>query len=119
MAEFDALIADKTRDFLGREWVFAAIQAWLDNAQGPNFYIITGEPGIGKSAIAARLVQFSEGVVLPPAECPRLSRGWLAAQTFAWRGALIPSSRSRSRVRCASNCSGCPGSARRWRESPA
>jgi hypothetical protein len=46
-----------TRDFTGREWVFQAIDTWLADPKGPTFFIITGEPGIGKTAIAARLTQ--------------------------------------------------------------
>ncbi|MFC1878759.1 hypothetical protein ACFLZW_02485 [Chloroflexota bacterium] len=46
-----------TSDFIGREWVFAEIDQWLGNPDTPRFFIITGEPGIGKSAIAARLTQ--------------------------------------------------------------
>ncbi len=46
-----------THDFTGREWVFAEIDRWLADPNGPRFFIITGEPGIGKTAIAARLTQ--------------------------------------------------------------
>jgi hypothetical protein len=54
---FRSIIADRTRDFVGREWVFAEIDRWLADPEGPPFFLITGEPGIGKSAIAARLTQ--------------------------------------------------------------
>jgi hypothetical protein len=53
-------IADRTRDFVGREWVFAEIDAWLTDPDVPRFFIITGEPGIGKTAIAARLIQIRD-----------------------------------------------------------
>jgi tetratricopeptide (TPR) repeat protein len=55
--DFSAFINDRTRYFTGREWVFAEIDRWLADSDGPSFFIITGEPGIGKSAIAARLTQ--------------------------------------------------------------
>jgi hypothetical protein len=55
--DFSAFIDDRTRDFTGREWVFAEIDRWLADPDGPSFFIITGELGIGKSAIAARLTQ--------------------------------------------------------------
>ena len=61
-------IADRTRDFVGREWVFAEIDAWLADPDAPRFFIITGEPGIGKTAIAARLTQFSASTKAPPAD---------------------------------------------------
>ena len=47
-------------DITGRDWVFDAIDRWLTDADGPRFFIITGEPGIGKSAIAACLTQMPE-----------------------------------------------------------
>lgn len=58
--DFSDYIADRTRDFTGREWVFAEIDRWLADDKGPSFFIITGEPGIGKSAIASRLTQIRD-----------------------------------------------------------
>jgi hypothetical protein len=55
--DFKPDIQRLTQGFVGREWVFAEIDRWLANPAGPTFFIITGEPGIGKSAIAARLTQ--------------------------------------------------------------
>ena len=53
MPEFDfsTFISDRTKDFTGREWVFAEIDRWLADPQAPNFFVITGEPaGIFGSA---------------------------------------------------------------------
>jgi hypothetical protein len=51
-----ALIEEKTEGFVGREFVFTAIEEFL--ASQPNgYFIIEGEPGIGKSAILAKYVQ--------------------------------------------------------------
>lgn len=58
--DFSSYIAERTRDFTGREWVFAAIDRWLADPNGPNLFIITGEPGIGKTAIAGRLTQIRD-----------------------------------------------------------
>jgi WD40 repeat protein len=46
-----------TREFTGREWVFAEIDRWLEDPEAGRFFILTGEPGVGKSALAARVVQ--------------------------------------------------------------
>lgn len=50
-AELDSstYIAERTRDFTGREWIFAEIDRWLADPDAPRYSIITGEPGIGKT----------------------------------------------------------------------
>jgi DNA-binding CsgD family transcriptional regulator len=56
LSQFQSLIQDKTKDFVGREYVFDAIQAFVqDNPKG--YFTITGDPGQGKSAILAKYVQ--------------------------------------------------------------
>jgi len=61
-------ITDGLEDFTGRQWAFERLNAWLETRNSHTF-LITGEPGCGKSTIAARLVQFSAGetsmVMLP------------------------------------------------------
>ena len=53
---FQSLIQDKTEDFVGREYVFDAIQTFIqENKKG--YFTIIGEPGQGKSAILAKYVQ--------------------------------------------------------------
>lgn len=61
-SDISTYIYERTRDFIGRAWVFAAIQSWLADPPRKYFYL-TGGPGSGKSAIAARLVQMSLGEV--------------------------------------------------------
>jgi hypothetical protein len=57
-AMFQTLIGQKTQDFVGREFVFSAINNWLRNPGFPSGYIaIIGEPGIGKTALLAQLVR--------------------------------------------------------------
>ena len=53
--EFSADILQLSRDFTGREWVFAEVDNWLANPDGSKVFWITGAPGVGKSAIAAWL----------------------------------------------------------------
>lgn len=64
--------------FVGREWVFQAIDGWIAKPQGPRFFLLTGEPGSGKSAIAHQLVQVSLGL-LPAPEGSGLKEGCLLA----------------------------------------
>jgi len=53
---FQSLIEEKTEGFVGRGFVFEAIEGFLTN-QPNGYFIIEGEPGIGKSAILAKYVQ--------------------------------------------------------------
>jgi ATP-dependent Clp protease ATP-binding subunit ClpA len=53
---FDRDIERLTEGFTGREWVFKEIDRWLQQ-DNERFFILTGEPGVGKSAIAALLTQ--------------------------------------------------------------
>ncbi len=58
LSQFQSLIQDKTEGFVGREYVFDAISAFLaDNLKG--YLTIIGDPGMGKSAILAKYVQDS------------------------------------------------------------
>ncbi len=55
---FDAwyYVENKTRDFVGREYVFRAVDSFLQsNSSG--YILIEGYPGCGKSAISAQLVK--------------------------------------------------------------
>ncbi|MCW6035718.1 hypothetical protein K4A83_05450 [Spirulina subsalsa FACHB-351] len=55
-----AFIEERTQDFVGRRFVFQAIQDFLrDNPKG--YFVIEADPGVGKSAIMARLVQLFKG----------------------------------------------------------
>jgi hypothetical protein len=58
---FTSDIARLTENFTGRQWVFDAIDLWLKESN-ERFFILTGEPGVGKSAIAARLTQIRNDI---------------------------------------------------------
>jgi AAA ATPase domain len=56
-AQFRALVDDRTQGFVGREFVFEEIRRVLGGAEFASGYVvIRGEPGIGKTALAASLV---------------------------------------------------------------
>jgi tetratricopeptide (TPR) repeat protein len=82
--DFSRYITDRTQNFTGREWVFQAINDWLADPEAPRFFLITGEPGSGKSAIAARLHQFSlgEGFGLLNNTLTNIKPGFLSASYF-------------------------------------
>src|SRR6185295_2182122 len=61
MLDFSDYIQKRTQHFSGREWVFTAINDWLAKPGPPGTFLLTGGPGTGKSAIAARVVQMSKG----------------------------------------------------------
>ncbi|MEH2253163.1 ATP-binding protein [Nostoc sp.] len=58
---FEHDIERLTEGFTGREWVFAEIDRWLQQ-ENERFFILTGEPGVGKSAIAAQLTQIRDDI---------------------------------------------------------
>ncbi|WP_433971892.1 hypothetical protein [Tunturiibacter lichenicola] len=97
--EFDTYIAERTSGFSERNWVFERVHAWLADPGAPRFLLLTGEPGSGKTAIAARLVQFSRGEAPAPAICPEFRNGFLSASHFCVARAgewIDPSSFARS-----------------------
>jgi len=53
--ECETIIQDRTQDFIGRRFVFAAIAEFLQkNRKG--YFVLEAEPGVGKSSIMAKLV---------------------------------------------------------------
>lgn len=57
LAQFRSLVDERARGFIGREFVFDGIKQALAGEEFSSGYVmIRGEPGIGKTAIAAKLV---------------------------------------------------------------
>jgi hypothetical protein len=54
--EFARIIEERTRQFVGRDFVFTKIRDAV-SAGGSGYILIHGEPGIGKTAIMAKLVR--------------------------------------------------------------
>lgn len=59
---FDHNIKRLIKDFTGREWVLEEINRCLQQ-ENNHFFLLTGEPGVGKSAIAAHLIQTRKVIV--------------------------------------------------------
>lgn len=59
--DFSSEISRLTKDFMGRQWVFDDLDDWLTKDEG-RFFILTGEPGVGKSAIAAQLTKINKDI---------------------------------------------------------
>jgi hypothetical protein len=54
--DFRSYIADKSDSFVGRQFVFDALDRFLRESDS-GYFVIRGDPGIGKSAIMAQLVR--------------------------------------------------------------
>jgi hypothetical protein len=60
--DFSVEIARFAADFTGRAWLSDALERWLADSRG-RVLVISGEPGVGKSAIAAWLAKERSDVV--------------------------------------------------------
>lgn len=80
--DFSDYIEEHTLNFTGRDWIFNEINRWLEGSNDLESIAIIGEPGCGKTAIASRLVQFSEGVCSPSSGLESLKKDFLDAYHF-------------------------------------
>ena len=56
--DFERLVDERTRNFVGRDFIFRAVDELLEDPELPSGYIlIRGEPGIGKTALLSQLVK--------------------------------------------------------------
>ena len=53
---FTNFIGDRTRGFVGRDYVFNAIDEFI-NMNESGYFLIRGDPGMGKSSIIAKLIE--------------------------------------------------------------
>src|SRR5437867_416210 len=81
LIDFTTYVIEHTRDFTGREWVFQEVNDWLAKHGAARSFLLTGEPGSGKTGIVSRLVQFAQKQV-PPGNLPSLSPNFLSATHF-------------------------------------
>ncbi len=54
--DFGSFIAEKTDGFVGRQWLFDRLDEFLEE-KPQGYFLLRGDPGIGKSALAAELVR--------------------------------------------------------------
>lgn len=50
------------RVFVGREWLTAQLEQWLDDPDGARLCVLYGDPGVGKSAFAAHYIHYNHRV---------------------------------------------------------
>jgi hypothetical protein len=56
--QFEILVEDRTQNFIGRQFIFNAIDKLIEDFNFPSGYIfIKGEPGVGKTSLIAQLVK--------------------------------------------------------------
>src|SRR5215211_4230227 len=80
--DFSDYVADHTDEFTGREWVFNAVDDWLAQSGESRFFVLIGEPGSGKTALAGRLNQFSRNEIHLPQGLTNLTPNFLSAVHF-------------------------------------
>src|SRR5690348_16610331 len=68
--------------FVGREWILALIDSWLADPTSPRVCLLTGEPGCGKTALAAHLARVAHGSEARSSMLYHLTPGFLSALHF-------------------------------------
>jgi len=80
--DFTGYLAERAEEFTGREWVIDAVTAWRVDPTGERCFLIIGEPGVGKTAVAARLAAEARWVDAMHF-CSARDRRWINPRTFA------------------------------------
>jgi len=60
---FDSEVRYNLDRFTGRDWVFEAVDRWLDDAKASRLFWISGGPGVGKTALSSYLVAHQPEIV--------------------------------------------------------
>ena len=85
LSEFDwAYVQERAAYFTGRGWVFARLDQFLHGP--PGVFLLLGEPGTGKTAVAAQLALAAAGRLTPAAATPPYSAVPVAAAYFCRAG---------------------------------
>ena len=80
--DFTGYLAERTDEFTGREWLFDAVAAWYADPGSERCFLLTGEPGAGKTAVAAYLAS-TAGFLDAVHFCSARDRRWINPRTFA------------------------------------
>jgi hypothetical protein len=97
---FDAEINEHLVRFTGREWIFDEFDGWLRDPNADRIFCIVGPPGIGKTALAAKLLTTRREVV-----AVHLCRTGHTAKR-AMPGSAFCQSHTSSRLNCRSTKNG-------------
>ena len=85
-------IVERAKGFMGRSWVVDQVLDWLDNGK-ERYFLLTGEPGSGKTALAAWLAGAG------PAPRGAKARARLKRVRSAWNAGHFCIGRTQGRVR--------------------
>ncbi|HEX6097291.1 MAG TPA: hypothetical protein VF432_13260 [Thermoanaerobaculia bacterium] len=106
--DFSSYVAERREGYTPRPWLMERIAAWYADPARPRFFSIVGEPGSGKTAVAAQLITGSAPPVAAYHFCSARKPNWQEPSAFVssmsgqlvdnvpgFRDALLASSQQR------------------------